>query len=270
MRRVLALLACLAALSAPSVASAHPLGNFTVNRHAAVELSGGRIYVRYVARPGRDPDVPARRHASRKPGFARRGRDAARAHRRRPAGPAATCSSTGVERRPGAGGLETLRFDAVYAAAPISRIVAHAPRPQLRLADRLARDRRSGPRRRGASRRQRAGGERERRAARLPEDLLRSPLDVSSATARFTLGRRSRYAALARAAGTRRSTRAAASRRCLPRRALARRDPALARARRLLGRRSRAHARAREGDRRRLSGRHEGAAARRRAARRRS
>ena len=31
-----------------AVASAHPLGNFTVNRFARVEVAGDRLYVRYV------------------------------------------------------------------------------------------------------------------------------------------------------------------------------------------------------------------------------
>jgi ABC-type nickel/cobalt efflux system permease component RcnA len=49
----LALLACvavaaLAALALPALASAHPLGNFTINRFSRIEVSGPRIYVRYV------------------------------------------------------------------------------------------------------------------------------------------------------------------------------------------------------------------------------
>ena len=47
MKRVL-LLALLALLALPAVASAHPLGNFTINRFARVEIAGNRLYVRYV------------------------------------------------------------------------------------------------------------------------------------------------------------------------------------------------------------------------------
>ena len=47
MKRLLVLAGCLAALLAPAAAQAHPLGNFTINRHTAIELSGGRIYVQY-------------------------------------------------------------------------------------------------------------------------------------------------------------------------------------------------------------------------------
>jgi ABC-type nickel/cobalt efflux system permease component RcnA len=44
----LILLLLLAALCAPALASAHPLGNFTINRFARVEVAGHRLYVRYV------------------------------------------------------------------------------------------------------------------------------------------------------------------------------------------------------------------------------
>jgi ABC-type nickel/cobalt efflux system permease component RcnA len=71
----LALLAALAAaLAAPAAVSAHPLGNFTVNRFARVEVAGHRLYVRYVLdlaeiptyqarQRGVDPGIYARRIA---------------------------------------------------------------------------------------------------------------------------------------------------------------------------------------------------------------
>ena len=37
MKRLLVLAVCLAALLAPGVAQAHPLGNFTINRHTAID-----------------------------------------------------------------------------------------------------------------------------------------------------------------------------------------------------------------------------------------
>jgi ABC-type nickel/cobalt efflux system permease component RcnA len=43
-----AVAAVLAALALPAIAGAHPLGNFTINRSAALELSGNRLYVSYV------------------------------------------------------------------------------------------------------------------------------------------------------------------------------------------------------------------------------
>src|SRR6266550_2867164 len=48
MKRAALLFALLGALTAPAAASAHPLGNFTVNRFSGIELSGGRAYVKYV------------------------------------------------------------------------------------------------------------------------------------------------------------------------------------------------------------------------------
>ena len=48
MKRLAVLLVVAAALLAPAAASAHPLGNFTINRFSRVEVSGHRLYVRYV------------------------------------------------------------------------------------------------------------------------------------------------------------------------------------------------------------------------------
>ena len=48
MRRLVLLAAAVAALVAPALAAAHPLGNFTINRFSRIEVSGPRLYVRYV------------------------------------------------------------------------------------------------------------------------------------------------------------------------------------------------------------------------------
>jgi nickel/cobalt exporter len=48
MKRCVLLGACAAALALPAIASAHPLGNFTVNRFSRVEVADQRVYVRYV------------------------------------------------------------------------------------------------------------------------------------------------------------------------------------------------------------------------------
>ena len=48
MKRLVLLAVAAAALIAPAAASAHPLGNFTINRFSRVEVSGRRLYVRYV------------------------------------------------------------------------------------------------------------------------------------------------------------------------------------------------------------------------------
>ena len=48
MKRLALLAAAFAALVLPVTASAHPLGNFTVNRFSRIEVAGPRIYVHYV------------------------------------------------------------------------------------------------------------------------------------------------------------------------------------------------------------------------------
>src|SRR5205823_13029297 len=48
MKRLVFMLAALAALAAPAIASAHPLGNFTINRFSRIEAAGHRAYVLYV------------------------------------------------------------------------------------------------------------------------------------------------------------------------------------------------------------------------------
>jgi len=59
MRR-LVLLGLAALLLAPAAAQAHPLGNFTINRFARVEVSGRRLYVRYVLDLAEIPTYQAR------------------------------------------------------------------------------------------------------------------------------------------------------------------------------------------------------------------
>ena len=114
MKKALAVALALAALVLPAAALAHPLGNFTVNRHSEIVLSGDRVYVRYALDLA---EIPTYQEGSavRAPGFA-----AAVADRlvleldgRRVA---LTPLEHRVQARPGAGGLETLRFDAVFAA----------------------------------------------------------------------------------------------------------------------------------------------------------
>jgi nickel/cobalt transporter (NicO) family protein len=60
MRRLAFAAAALAVLLAPAAAQAHPLGNFTVNRFARVEVAGHRLYVRYVLDLAEIPTFQAR------------------------------------------------------------------------------------------------------------------------------------------------------------------------------------------------------------------
>ena len=48
MKKLVLVVGLVAALAAPLAASAHPLGNFTVNRFSRIEAADGRIYVKYV------------------------------------------------------------------------------------------------------------------------------------------------------------------------------------------------------------------------------
>ena len=59
-KKLLVVLVAAAALLAPAAASAHPLGNFTINRFARVEVAGHRLYVRYVLDLAEIPTYQAR------------------------------------------------------------------------------------------------------------------------------------------------------------------------------------------------------------------
>jgi nickel/cobalt exporter len=47
-RRLVFIAVAVGALAWPALAAAHPLGNFTINRFSRIEVSGPRLYVRYV------------------------------------------------------------------------------------------------------------------------------------------------------------------------------------------------------------------------------
>jgi hypothetical protein len=99
----------------PGHAGAHPLGNFTVNRYAGIEVAGSRVYVRYALDLAEIPafqlgsDVRGRGFAARLGTELELVVDGRRAPLR--------VLEKRVRSRPGAGGLETLRVDVVYAAA---------------------------------------------------------------------------------------------------------------------------------------------------------
>ena len=140
-------------LIAPAAASAHPLGNFSVNHLARVSVSADRVDVRYILDEAEIPtfqqrDVRRRDGAGAQAG---RGRAAARADRRRPPRRAAP-------RRPrddhAPGGTGRAAHDPRRAPAVRARRRSaagrgarrHVPGPRRLEGDR----RRSGPRHRGA------------------------------------------------------------------------------------------------------------------------
>jgi nickel/cobalt transporter (NicO) family protein len=185
LRRLTVLLAVVAALALPAVAAAHPLGNFTVNRYAGIELSGSSVYVRYALDLAEIPSFQLRDEV-RKPGFAARlARDLELTldGRRVPL----RVLERRVVSRPGAGGLTTLRLDVVYEA--------EGRGDTLRFQDRAFPGRigwrevtvsaRDGARVLESS----VPAESESGALEAyPDDLLRSPLDVASAEASVSRG----------------------------------------------------------------------------------
>lgn len=185
MKRIVLLVVLVGALFAPSLAAAHPLGNFTINRHATVELAGDRIYVHYALDLA---EIPAFQLGDRVRGRGFATEIGSRLElrldgRRAPL----RILERRVQARPGAGGLETLRFDGVYVATGTGTRLAlrdrnFASRIGWREIVVLARD---GADLRSASVPAESASDELRT---YPTDLLRSPLDVSTATARFSLG----------------------------------------------------------------------------------
>lgn len=179
---VAALLAAVVVLLAPATASAHPLGNFTVNRYAGIEIAGSEVYVRYALDLAEIPTYQLGAEL-RKPGYANRlARKLELTLDGRPV-PLRVVEHR-ITTRPGAGGLKTLRFDVVYLASGEGTELAIADtafpgRIGWREVTVVARD---GARVLESS----VPDASESDVLRAyPENLLRSPLDVSSATASF-------------------------------------------------------------------------------------
>jgi nickel/cobalt transporter (NicO) family protein len=139
MRRLAVLLGVLGALAVPPPAVAHPLGNFTVNRFSAIEASGDRVYVKYVLdmaeipafqeRQGIEDEVVYETALARRIGHGLVLRVGGRRF-------ALTPTVHELAFPPGAAGLRTLRFEAVYSSPTL------AGRPaRLEFVDRNFRDR---------------------------------------------------------------------------------------------------------------------------------
>jgi ABC-type nickel/cobalt efflux system permease component RcnA len=165
-KRAALLVAALAALAAPAAASAHPLGNFTVNRFSRIEVAGPRVYVRYVLdlaeiptfQAGRiDPRAYARR-------IARRAELTVDGRRAR-----LVPIETALAHPPGAGGLPTTRFEVILRGPRLhgrSAVVYH----DRNYADRIGW-------------KEIVVGNAPSRSHELrayPKDLLRAPLDITT------------------------------------------------------------------------------------------
>ena len=184
MRRLFFALAVVAALW-PAAAAAHPLGNFTVNRYSAIEASGDRLFVHYVLDLAEIPTFQEGKRL-RAPGFARQ---AARRLELVVDGQRASLRplDSRVEFRPGAGGLKTLRFEAVYEVDRTgARLTYRDGNFDGRLGWREVVVRAS----RGAAVESSTAPavSRSQALTSYPTDLLTDPLSISSATATFRPG----------------------------------------------------------------------------------
>jgi nickel/cobalt exporter len=182
----LLLVIALVTLAWPASSGAHPLGNFTVNHYAEVLLSGDKVYVTYALDLA---EIPTFQEGDtvRSPGFARAVADdlVLEIDGRRAA---LTPLEHEVTASDGAGGLETLRFDAVFAVngEPGSSLVFRDESFAGRLgwreivvkAEDGARIASSSAPEQGASDRLRS----------YPSDLLSSPLDVREARVEYEPG----------------------------------------------------------------------------------
>jgi nickel/cobalt transporter (NicO) family protein len=170
MRRLVLIAVAVGALAWPALAAAHPLGNFTINRFSRIEVSGPRLYVRYVLDMAEIPTYQAGRidqHA-----YARR--IAANAHLAVAGRPVTLLPLRSALAHPrGAAGLRTTRLEVILAGP-----VLHG-RVSVSYHDNNYRDRigwkeivvgKDAP-----------STSHELRA--YPKDLLQSPLDVTSASA---------------------------------------------------------------------------------------
>jgi nickel/cobalt exporter len=173
------------ALAVPAGALAHPLGNFTVNRYAGIELSGNRVYVHYAVDLAEIPSFQQGKRF-RRPGIAGR---LARNLRLTVDGRARPLRAleTRLASRPGAGGLETLRFDAVYDAGAGG---AELTFRDLNFARRLGWQEVVVRAERGARIVSSTAPARSLSDAlrAYPKDLLREPSDVNSAKVTFQPG----------------------------------------------------------------------------------
>ena len=167
MKRLVVLLVIAATLAAPVAASAHPLGNFTINRFSRVEVSGHRLYVRYVLDMAEIPTFQA-------------GRIDARAYARRIArnaqlvvgGKAArlVLLGTALAHPRGAAGLRTTRLEVIL-AGPALNGPASISYQDNNYKDRIGwKEIVVGPKTRSTSDELRA----------YPKNLLQSPLDITS------------------------------------------------------------------------------------------
>ena len=154
----------LAALAFPALASAHPLGNFTINRFARAEVAGHQLYVRYVVDMA---EIPTLQRVPVRIGALHVSVDGKPVHLR--------VVRTALAHPPGAAGLRTTRFQAVLAGPEVSGPVSVSV-DDRNYADRIGwKEIVFGASTKSTSDELRA----------YPKDLLTSPLDVTQAGAQL-------------------------------------------------------------------------------------
>ncbi len=194
MKKLLLLAGLALALLAPGVASAHPLGNFTVNHFSRVQPSGDRVYVLYVLDLA---EIPTFQDKHERASAGADGYAAALAGKVRE-GLALSVGGTPLELRErrraiafpeGVGGLETTRLEILFEAGPVERPGMLAYRDESfgqKLGWReivIAPD--AGAAVEGSSVPAESASDELRT---YPQDLLSSPLDVRSATGELSPG----------------------------------------------------------------------------------
>ena len=194
MKKLVILIGFAACLLAPAAALAHPLGNFTVNRYSRVQPSGDRVYVLYVLDLAEIPTFREKTAASDPQAYATAtAKKIGRGLELRVAGERLTLEP--IDRRiafpPGLGGLRTTRLQVVYRSPRIERTGALALRFQdTNFAGRVGWQevtvRAAGGASIGSSSVPSQSVSDELFA--YPKDLLKSPPDTTSATARFERG----------------------------------------------------------------------------------
>ena len=172
MKRAIALLAVFAALAAPAAASAHPLGNFTINRFSRVQVADHRAYVLYVLDMAEIPTyqagrIDARSYANHIASGARLRLDGRRAR--------LTPVATALAHPKGAGGLHTTRLEVLLKGPRVDQATAVAY-TDTNYAGRIGwKEIVLGARTRSESNELRA----------YPKNLLQSPLDVTSVSGKL-------------------------------------------------------------------------------------
>ena len=190
-----------AVLSAPATAIAHPLGNFTVNRYAGIEVAPGEVRIEYVLDMAEIPTVQVRlaidtdadgtiTDPERSGWAARTGLELLANLTLTVDGRAVALDvvSSSVRFRPGQGGLDILRLEATF-AAPVgaSGELAFA---DANFADRIGWSEVTAAGTDGTAVARSSVPSRSVSNALLsyPQDLLASPLDVHEATLSFRPG----------------------------------------------------------------------------------